>query len=493
VFEDVLTSIHIEKLEIDARSTKLGPEEITREVPNVSEESLRHLDENGIVRIGSRVYPDDILVGKITPKGESEHPPEEKLLRAIFGEKARDVRDNSLRVPHGEGGRVVDVKVFDREKGDELPPVANKVVRVYIAQKRKVSVGDKVAGRHGNKGIVAKILPTEDMPFLPDGTPVDIVLNPLGVPSRMNVGQTFETLLGLAAMLTNQRYEVPPFDEMYEKEASSMTVHREVVKGKAMTGFDWIGDDGKVTLYDGRSGDAFENPVSVGKIYMMKLVHLVDDKIHARSTGPYSLVTQQPLGGKAQFGGQRLGEMECWALEAFGAGYSLQEMLTIKSDDVNGRSKAYESIVKGENLRRPGIPESFKVLVRELQSIGLDVSVAKRTREGQEVEVDLMTEVEEVRPRGLRRLSPFGEIGLESELAELSRQTAIPASAVATADSDELVEDGDPDVVGDSYEGVVDVLTPSIPIVEALIGAIEAPDFSVDAEPEDLIDDSDEA
>ena len=495
VFEDVLTSIHIEKLEIDARSTKLGPEEITREVPNVSEESLRHLDENGIVRIGSRVYPDDILVGKITPKGESEHPPEEKLLRAIFGEKARDVRDNSLRVPHGEGGRVVDVKVFDREKGDELPPVANKVVRVYIAQKRKVSVGDKVAGRHGNKGIVAKILPTEDMPFLPDGTPVDIVLNPLGVPSRMNVGQTFETLLGLAAMLTNQRYEVPPFDEMYEKEASSMTVHREVTKGKAMTGFDWIGDDGKVTLYDGRSGDAFENPVSVGKIYMMKLVHLVDDKIHARSTGPYSLVTQQPLGGKAQFGGQRLGEMECWALEAFGAGYSLQEMLTIKSDDVNGRSKAYESIVKGENLRRPGIPESFKVLVRELQSIGLDVSVAKRTREGQEVEVDLMTEVEEVRPRGLRRLSPFGEIGLESELAELSRQTAIPASAVATADADELVEDGDTDVVGDTYEGGVVDIAPSIPIVEALIGAIEAPDFSgdSDSEADDLIDDSDEA
>jgi DNA-directed RNA polymerase subunit beta len=437
VFDEVMTSIHIEKLEIDARSTKLGPEEITREVPNVSEESLRHLDENGIVRVGSRVYPDDILVGKITPKGESEHPPEEKLLRAIFGEKARDVRDNSLRVPHGEGGRVVDVKVFDREKGDELPPVANKVVRVYIAQKRKISVGDKVAGRHGNKGIVAKILPAEDMPFLPDGTAVDIVLNPLGVPSRMNVGQTFETLLGLAAMLTGLRYEVPPFDEMYAKEASSELVHSEIKKGKAHSEIKWVGDNGKVTLFDGRSGEAFDNPVTVGQIYMMKLVHLVDDKIHARSTGPYSLVTQQPLGGKAQFGGQRLGEMECWALEAFGGAYSLQEMLTIKSDDVNGRSKAYESIVKGENLKRPGIPESFKVLVRELQSIGLDVSVAKRTREGGEVEVDLMTEVEEARPRGLRRLSPFGEIGIESELAELSRQPVVPSAAVAVSEPDE--------------------------------------------------------
>ncbi len=429
VHDDVMTSIHIEKLEIDARSTKLGPEEITREVPNVSEESLRHLDENGIVRVGSRVYPDDILVGKITPKGESEHPPEEKLLRAIFGEKARDVRDNSLRVPHGEGGRVVEVKVFDREKGDELPPVANKVVRVYIAQKRKISVGDKVAGRHGNKGIVAKILPLEDMPYLPDGTVCDIVLNPLGVPSRMNVGQTFETLLGFAGMLTNNRYEVPPFDEMFAKEASSALVHDELARGKEVAGVDWVDAAGKVPLYDGRTGNKFDSPVTVGKIYMMKLVHLVDDKIHARSTGPYSLVTQQPLGGKAQFGGQRLGEMECWALEAFGAAYSLQEMLTIKSDDVNGRSKAYESIVKGENLKRPGIPESFKVLVRELQSIGLDVSVAKRTRDGQEVEVDLMTEVEDSRPRGLRRLTPL-EMGMSPELAQLSQQAAVPQGAM---------------------------------------------------------------
>ncbi len=466
VFDEVMTSIHIEKLEIDARSTKLGPEEITREVPNVSEESLRHLDENGIVRIGSRVYPDDILVGKITPKGESEHPPEEKLLRAICGEKARDVRDNSLRVPHGEGGRVVDVKVFDREKGDELPPVANKVVRVYIAQKRKISVGDKVAGRHGNKGIVAKILPAEDMPFLPDGTPVDIVLNPLGVPSRMNVGQTYETLLGLAAMLTGCHYEVPPFDEMYEKEASSALVHGEIKKGKKVLGLEWVGNQGKVTIYDGRTGDAFDNPVTVGKIYMMKLVHLVDDKIHARSTGPYSLVTQQPLGGKAQFGGQRLGEMECWALEAFGAAYTLQEMLTIKSDDVNGRSKAYESIVKGENLKRPGIPESFKVLVRELQSIGLDVSVAKRTKDGQEIEVDLMTEVEEVRPRGLRRMSPFGEIGIESELMELGRQPLVPSAALTVTEPQEglggdsesdLIEEDDSSDLGEEEESGGDI------------------------------------
>lgn len=391
VHDDVFTSIHIEKLEIDARTTKLGPEEITREVPNVSEDSLRHLDENGVVRIGARVYADDILVGKITPKGESEHPPEEKLLRAIFAEKARDVRDNSLRVPHGEGGRVLDVKVFDREKGDELPPGANTVIRVYIAQKRKISVGDKIAGRHGNKGIISQVLRKEDMPFLPDGTPVDIVLNPLGVPSRMNVGQTYETLLGLAANLRNVHYEVPPFDEMFGEEASRHMVNREIQKAKKDTGLDWIRDDGKVRLYDGRTGESFDRPVSVGYIYMLKLVHLVDDKIHARSTGPYSLVTQQPLGGKAQFGGQRFGEMEVWALEAYGAAYTLQEMLTIKSDDVNGRSRAYEAIVKGENLQRPGIPESFKVLVRELQSIGLDITVAKKGG----VEVDLMSDIDE--------------------------------------------------------------------------------------------------
>ena len=390
IHDDVYSSIHIEKREIDARTTKLGPEEITREVPNVSEEALRHLDERGIVIVGSRVYPDDILVGKITPKGESERPPEEKLLRAIFAEKAQDVRDNSLRVPHGEGGRVVDVKVFDREKGDELPPGANMVVRVYVAQRRKISVGDKIAGRHGNKGIVSRIMAAEDMPFMKDGTSVDIVLNPLGVPSRMNVGQTFETLLGLTAWLNGKHYEVPPFDEMYGEAASTRTIHQELLEAIESTGKDFIRPDGKTKLYDGRTGEAFDNPVAVGQIYIMKLVHLVDDKIHARSTGPYSLVTQQPLGGKAQFGGQRFGEMEVWALEAYGAAYTLQEMLTIKSDDVAGRSRAYEAIVKGENLNRPGIPESFKVLVRELQSIGLDLRVTKTAADGSEIDVDLM-------------------------------------------------------------------------------------------------------
>ena len=399
VHDDIFTSVHIEKLEIDARQTKLGPEEITREVPNVSEDALRHLDEIGIVRIGARVFADDILVGKITPKGESEHPPEEKLLRAIFAEKARDVKDNSLRVPHGEGGRVVDVKVFDREKGDELPPGANTLVKVYIAQKRKVSVGDKLSGRHGNKGIVSRILPKEDMPFLPDGTPVDIVLNPLGVPSRMNVGQTYECLLGLASYLTKEYYEAPPFDEMYGESQSEIATKEELIRGIKETGYDWVQDDGKVILYDGRTGEPFDRPVAVGISYILKLVHLVDDKIHARSTGPYSLVTQQPLGGKAQFGGQRFGEMEVWALEAYGAAYTLQEMLTIKSDDVNGRSRAYEAIVKGDNIPRPGIPESFKVLVRELQSIGLDITVAKKG--GQEV--DLMSDTDDLRKSAPKR------------------------------------------------------------------------------------------
>ncbi len=400
VYDDVFTSLHIEKLEIDARQTKLGPEEITREIPNVSEDSIRHLDERGIVRIGARVYADDVLVGKITPKGESEHPPEEKLLRAIFAEKARDVKDNSLRVPHGEGGRVVDVKVFDREKGDELPPGANTVIRVYIAQKRKVSVGDKLSGRHGNKGIVSRILPKEDMPFLPDGTPIDIVLNPLGVPSRMNVGQTYEHLLGLAAYLTGNHYESPLFDEMYGANQSEQNTKAELLKGIKERGIDWVRDDGKVILYDGRTGEPFDEPIAVGVSYILKLVHLVDDKIHARSTGPYSLVTQQPLGGKAQFGGQRFGEMEVWALGAYGAAYTLQEMLTIKSDDVNGRSRAYEAIVKGDNIPRPGIPESFKVLVRELQSIGLDIAVSKKGGE----EVDLMSDTDDLRKSAPKRV-----------------------------------------------------------------------------------------
>lgn len=413
VRDDVFTSIHIEKFEIDARTTKLGPEEITREVPNVGEDALRNLDDRGIIRVGARVRADDILVGKITPKGESEHPPEEKLLRAIFAEKARDVRDNSLRVPHGEGGRVVDVKVFDREKGDELPPGANTVVRVYIAQRRKISVGDKMAGRHGNKGIVSRVLPMEDMPFLPDGTPVDVVLNPLGVPSRMNVGQTYETLLGCASLLNNQIYEVPPFDEMFEEEASRLALNKVLEDAIKDAGIDWIYSNGKAKLIDGRTGKPFDNPVAIGKMFLMKLVHLVDDKIHARSTGPYSLVTQQPLGGKAQFGGQRFGEMEVWALEAYGAAYTLQEMLTIKSDDVTGRSRAYEAIVKGENLNRPGIPESFKVLVRELQSIGLDITVVKQLKEGGEKEIDLMSD-DSVAKRSSQKRSVSA--GAESEL-----------------------------------------------------------------------------
>jgi len=395
VQDDVFTSIHIEKYEIEARATKLGNEEITREIPNVGEDALKDLDDRGIIRIGAEVEPDDILVGKVTPKGESEHPPEEKLLRAIFGEKARDVRDTSLRVPHGEKGWVVDVKVFSREKNDELPPGVNMVVRVYIAQKRKISVGDKIAGRHGNKGIVAKILPVEDMPYLPDGTPVDVVLNPLGVPSRMNVGQTYETILGRAAELLDTYFAVPPFDEMFGETASDDLLREKLKEAREKSGFEWLTDTGKVRLYDGRTGDAFDRPVTVGTIYMMKLVHLVDDKIHARSTGPYSLVTQQPLGGKAQFGGQRFGEMEVWALEAYGAAYTLQEILTIKSDDVPGRAKAYEAIVKGKNLSRPGIPESFKVLIRELQSLCLDIHVA--TAEGTEIE--LFEEEEEPRQR----------------------------------------------------------------------------------------------
>ena len=412
VHDDIFTSLHIEKLEIDARQTKIGPEEITREIPNVSEDSLRHLDERGIVRIGARVYADDILVGKVTPKGETEHPPEEKLLRAIFAEKARDVKDNSLRVPHGEGGRVLDVKVFDREKGDELPPGANTVIRVYIAQRRKVSVGDKLSGRHGNKGIVSRILPKEDMPFLPDGTPVDIVLNPLGVPSRMNVGQTYECLLGLAAYLTGEHYEAPSFDERYGANTSERVTKEELLRGIKESGCDWVREDGKVYLIDGRTGERFDRPVAVGLSYILKLVHLVDDKIHARSTGPYSLVTQQPLGGKAQFGGQRFGEMEVWALEAYGAAYTLQEMLTIKSDDVNGRNHAYESIVKGDNIPRPGIPESFKVLVRELQSIGLDITVAKKDG----VEVDLMTDMDD-----LRKVAPKRVLSdMDSELLNIN-------------------------------------------------------------------------
>jgi DNA-directed RNA polymerase subunit beta len=398
VYNDVYTSVHIEKYEIEARQTKLGSEEITREIPNVSDYSLRKLDDNGIILIGSWVESGDILIGKVTPKGESDQPPEGKLLRAIFGEKTRDVRDSSLRVPNGGRGRVLDVRIFTREKGDELPTGANIVIRVYVAQSRKIQVGDKMAGRHGNKGIISKILPRQDMPYLPDGTPVDIVLNPLGVPSRMNVGQIFECLLGLAAENLNKRFKIIPFDEMYGAEASRILVNDKLMKARVSTSKDWLFDSnhpGKMAIFDGRTGEKFDNPVTVGISYMLKLVHLVDDKIHARSTGPYSLVTQQPLGGKAQHGGQRLGEMEVWALEAFGASYTLQELLTVKSDDMQGRNETLNAIVKGKPIPRPGTPESFKVLMRELQSLGLDIGAYKieNLPDGQTrgIEVDLMS------------------------------------------------------------------------------------------------------
>lgn len=399
VQEDLYTSIHVEKYEIEARQTKLGPEEITREIPNVGEDALRQLDEQGIIRVGAWVESGDILVGKVTPKGESDQPPEEKLLRAIFGEKARDVRDNSLRVPNGEKGRVVDVRVFTREQGDELPPGANMVVRVYVAQKRKIQVGDKMAGRHGNKGIISRILPLEDMPYLPDGRPVDIVLNPLGVPSRMNVGQVFECLLGWAGANLGLRFKLTPFDEMFGQEASRSIVHGKLMQAREDTAQDWMYDPenpGKIQVFDGRTGEPFDRPITIGMAYMLKLVHLVDDKIHARSTGPYSLVTQQPLGGKAQQGGQRFGEMEVWALEAFGAAYTLQELLTVKSDDMQGRNEALNAIVKGKAIPRPGTPESFKVLMRELQSLGLDIAVHKVETQNDgstsDVEVDLMAD-----------------------------------------------------------------------------------------------------
>jgi len=385
VKEDVLSSIHISKHEVEARNTKLGPEEITRDIPNVSEDVLKNLDERGIIRVGAEVKPGDVLVGKITPKGETELTAEEKLLRAIFGEKAREVRDSSLKVPHGESGKVIDVQLFSRKKGHDLPPGVNELVRVFIAKKRKISIGDKLAGRHGNKGVISVILPEEDMPYMADGTPVDIIFNPLSVPSRMNVGQILETHLGWAAHEGWDDEDAPKasdgsiycsspiFDGAKEED-----IKRLLKKAK-------LPENGKTTLYDGRNGEKIADDITVGYIYVLKLLHLVDDKIHARSTGPYSLITQQPLGGKAQFGGQRFGEMEVWALEAYGAAYTLQEMLTIKSDDVKGRVKTYESIVKGENIERPGIPESFKVLIKEMQSLGLDVEVL--SEEGKEVEM----------------------------------------------------------------------------------------------------------
>ena len=381
VRDDVYTSIHIEEYTIEARDTKLGPEEITREIPNCSDDTLKDLDQDGIIRNGTEVRAGDILVGKVTPKGETELTAEERLLRAIFGEKAREVRDTSLRLRHGESGIVVDVRVFSRENSDELSPGVNKTVRVYVAQKRKISVGDKMAGRHGNKGVVSRILPPEDMPYMADGTPLDIVLNPLGVPSRMNIGQVLEVHLGIAARTLGVKVMTPAFDGAKESDIT------EALKEAGLR------SDGKRILYDGRTGEPFDNPVTVGIMYYLKLHHLVDDKIHARSTGPYSVITQQPLGGKAQFGGQRFGEMEVWALEAYGAAYTLQEILTVKSDDVTGRVKTFEAIVKGQNIPTPGVPESFRVLVKELQSLALDIRVLDE--DGNEIELSQLSDLED--------------------------------------------------------------------------------------------------
>ncbi len=433
VKEDVLTSIHIEDYDCECRDTKLGPEEITRDIPNVGEDSLKDLDEDGIIRVGAEVRPGDILVGKVTPKGETELTAEERLLRAIFGEKAREVRDTSLRVPHGESGTIVDVKVFTRENSDELGPGVNKVIRVYIAQKRKISVGDKMAGRHGNKGVISRILPEEDMPFMPDGTPVDVVLNPLGVPSRMNLGQVLEVHLGAAARLLNWKVATPVFDGASEEDIEECL---------QMAGLE---SNGKTVLYDGRTGEPFDKPITVGVMYMLKLHHLVDDKIHARSTGPYSLVTQQPLGGKAQFGGQRFGEMEVWALEAYGAAYTLQEILTVKSDDVVGRVKTYEAIVKGENIPEPGIPESFKVLVKELQSLGLDVRLYSDDNE----ELELQEHVEE----GIELTEEQGRQMMEQEMLEEQNLTEVPEEEL---DSD--LDDEDVDIDNLETDGLFDTL-----------------------------------
>ncbi len=423
VKEDYFTSIHIEEYECDARDTKLGPEEITRDIPNVGEDVLKDLDSRGVIRIGAEVRSGDILVGKVTPKGETELTAEERLLRAIFGEKAREVRDTSLRVPHGEAGKVVDVKMFSRENGDELAPGVNQLVRVYIAQKRKISEGDKMAGRHGNKGVIARILPEEDMPFMPDGTPLEIVLNPLGVPSRMNLGQVLEAHLGWAAKTLDIHIATPVFDGAEEDE---------VLETLRKAG---LPPNGKSVLYDGRTGEPFDSPITVGYVYMLKLAHLVDDKIHARSTGPYSLVTQQPLGGKAQFGGQRFGEMEVWALEAYGASYTLQEILTVKSDDVVGRVKTYEAIVKGENVPEPGVPESFKVLIKELQSLGLDVKVLSEYDE--EIEIK---EIEEDVSEAAKEL----DIDIQGE--------PIDDGALEPIEEEEEIEDFDDSFLEDDLE-----------------------------------------
>ena len=483
VKDDVFTSIHIEEYETEARDTKLGPEEITRDIPNVGDDALKDLDERGIIRVGAEVHAGDILVGKVTPKGETDLTAEERLLRAIFGEKAREVRDTSLKVPHGESGIIVDVKVFTREGGDELGPGVNMVVRVYIAQKRKISVGDQMAGRHGNKGVVSRIMPQEDMPFLPDGTPLDIVLNPLGVPSRMNIGQVLEVHLGRAAQALGWKVATPVFNGADEKDIMELLAQaglfrevypNETIAGKQLylvteDGTDvrrldqeemadaqqiriWRKEgrlrlaDGKTKLYDGRTGEMFENPVTVGYVYFLKLHHLVDDKIHARSTGPYSLVTQQPLGGKAQFGGQRFGEMEVWALEAYGAAYTLQEILTVKSDDVTGRVRTYEAIVKGHNVPSPGIPESFKVLVKELQALCLDIKVL----DAQGEEIELRDDEEE----GYQNINQIRDDDYEPYREDADAQFSAAGYTIKeSSDDDDLTvgDDSDSDTAEDDY------------------------------------------
>ena len=483
VQEDVYTSIHIEEYEAEARDTKLGPEEITRDVPGVGEDALKDLDERGIIRIGAEVRAGDILVGKVTPKGETELTAEERLLRAIFGEKAREVRDTSLKVPHGAYGIIVDAKVFTRENGDELAPGVNETVRIYIAQKRKISVGDKMAGRHGNKGVVSRVLPVEDMPFLPNGRPLDIVLNPLGVPSRMNIGQVLEIHLSLAAKALGFNVSTPIFDGANENDIQDTlelandyvnlsweefeTKYKDLIRPEVM---DYLGSnlehrelwkgvpisrDGKVRLRDGRTGEFFDGSVTIGHMHYLKLHHLVDDKIHARSTGPYSLVTQQPLGGKAQFGGQRFGEMEVWALEAYGASYTLQEIMTVKSDDVVGRVKTYEAIIKGENIPEPGVPESFKVLLKEMQSLGLDVQVLRD--DGTEVEMAENIDYGDTELRALlegdRRMSPeepLGAYGYQEQEFKDNELVNVDEEAVAEpAEEDEYTLDDDVDLADD--------------------------------------------
>jgi DNA-directed RNA polymerase subunit beta len=483
VKDDRFTSIHIEEYECEARDTKLGPEEITRDIPNVGEDSLKDLDENGIVRIGAEVRPEDILVGKVTPKGETELTAEERLLRAIFGEKSREVRDTSLKVPHGEKGKIIDVKMFSRENGDELSPGVNHLVRVYVAQKRKILQGDKMAGRHGNKGVIAKVLPEEDMPYLEDGTPVDIVLNPLGVPSRMNLGQIMETHLGWAAKMLGMHIATPVFDG----------AHAEDIR-------EWLQDaglpaDGKAWLRDGRTGERFNRPITVGYIYMMKLAHLVDDKIHARSTGPYSMITQQPLGGKAQFGGQRFGEMEVWALEAYGAAYTLQELLTVKSDDVVGRVKTYEAIVKGENVMEPGVPESFKVLIKEMQSLALDVKVLTENRE--EIEIKIQDDDVGERAQEIGLLMGDEDPRL-TQTAAAQREAEQQRGAAGEADLEEEEEEEEPEesVAAAAPRGRIAEPEEDISPVGGIRGPIaedaELIADSVEEEPTDLADEDTE-